>query len=289
MSRTLHKVYLALMVAVVLFVLVYLSAEGYSYYRLNPEERFFSDQHQLLKPSGTLGHGLGIAGSLLIVTGVFLYMIRKRIRRFSRLGVLKYWLEFHIFMCTLGSVLVLFHTAFKFGGIVSVSFWSMVAVVVSGVIGRYIYLQIPRTIEGRELSLNELDQKKEEVNAELQRKYELDNETLWAVLYAVKARPDRSGGNTMVRFAAKFRFERRIMQQVKAILRTRNLSHETHRDLMRLVRYEIRLNRKIDRLVSMQNLFRYWHVAHLPFALVMLIILIIHVVVTLAFGYRWIF
>ncbi|MEZ4892884.1 MAG: hypothetical protein R2778_07680 [Saprospiraceae bacterium] len=39
----------------------------------------------------------------------------------------------------------------------------------------------------------------------------------------------------------------------------------------------------------MQKLFKYWHVAHLPFALVMLvIIMVIHVGVTLALGYRWI-
>ena len=39
----------------------------------------------------------------------------------------------------------------------------------------------------------------------------------------------------------------------------------------------------------MQKLFRYWHIAHLPFALIMLIIMVIHVGVTLAFGYKWIF
>ena len=69
---------------------------------------------------------------------------------------LKYLLEFHIFLCTLGPIMVLFHTTFKFGGIVSVGFWSMVLVVLSGVIGRFIYTQIPRTIEGRELSLSEV-------------------------------------------------------------------------------------------------------------------------------------
>jgi len=39
----------------------------------------------------------------------------------------------------------------------------------------------------------------------------------------------------------------------------------------------------------LRKLFKYWHVAHLPFALIMLIIMVIHVAVTLAFGYRWIF
>ena len=48
----------------------------------------------------------------------------------------KHWLEFHIFLCTVGPLLVLYHTAFKFGGIVSVSFWSMVLVVLSGVAGK---------------------------------------------------------------------------------------------------------------------------------------------------------
>jgi hypothetical protein len=56
-----------------------------------------------------------------------------------------------------------------------------------------------------------------------------------------------------------------------------------------MVRNDIKLNRRIDRLEYMQNLFRYWHVAHLPFALVMLIIMIVHVGVTILFGYRWIF
>jgi hypothetical protein len=49
------------------------------------------------------------------------------------------------------------------------------------------------------------------------------------------------------------------------------------------------LSRKIERLDGMKNLFGYWHVAHLPFALVMLIIMVIHIGVTLLFGYRWIF
>jgi hypothetical protein len=39
----------------------------------------------------------------------------------------------------------------------------------------------------------------------------------------------------------------------------------------------------------MQKLFKYWHVAHLPFALVMLVIMVVHVAVSIVFGYTWIF
>ena len=56
-----------------------------------------------------------------------------------------------------------------------------------------------------------------------------------------------------------------------------------------LIKSEIRINHRIERLQTMVKLFKYWHVAHLPFALIMLIIMVIHVVVTLLFGYRWIF
>jgi type IV secretory pathway VirB2 component (pilin) len=36
-------------------------------------------------------------------------------------------------------------------------------------------------------------------------------------------------------------------------------------------------------------MFKYWHIAHLPFALIMLVIMVIHVGITLAFGATWIF
>ena len=285
----LHKFYIFIMVSVVFSAILYLSVNGYKYYQLSLEDRFYHKQHLNLKPSGEIGHGLGIIGSFFMLAGVSLYMLRKRVRRFSRIGVLKYWLEFHIFLCTLGPVMVLFHTAFKFGGIVAISFWSMVAVVLSGVVGRYIYLQIPRTIEGRELSLQELDQKRYQLNEMLREKYELNEEVLNTIMDAVKARPDRTGGNAFIRFLAKFKFEREVQKRIRKQLKSLHLKKDVYRGLVRLIHSEISLNRKIDRLVNMQNLFRYWHVAHLPFALVMLVIMIVHVSVTLVFGYKWIF
>src|SRR5680860_398545 len=168
MSKLIHKIYVFTLAAITIIVFVFLFFYGANYYFTDIQERFFHIQNDLLKPSGFIGHGMGIIGSTIIVIGVFGYMVRKRFRSFSRIGVLKYWLEFHIFLCTLGPVLILYHTSFKFGGIVAISFWSMVAVVISGVIGRYIYIQIPRTIEGREMSLNELNSMKVNFYAELE-------------------------------------------------------------------------------------------------------------------------
>lgn len=44
----------------------------------------------------------------------------------------------------------------------------MVAVVLSGVIGRFIYKQIPRTIQGRELNIQEIQNIKSQIQENLQ-------------------------------------------------------------------------------------------------------------------------
>lgn len=284
-----HKIYLSLLVIIVVLATAYFGYIGFGYYSLNIEDRYFNPDHQLLKSSGSIGHGLGIIGSLLITIGVVTYMLRKRIRKFSRFGILKHWLEFHIFLCVLGPILVLYHTSFKFGGIVSISFWSMVAVVLSGLIGRYIYLQIPRTIEGREMNLSEINQTRDILNKQLTEVYHLDESSMAAILETVKKRPDRSGNSMVKRSIAKYKFERKTITEVRSILKRQKVSGKNIRQVMNLIKSEISLNRKIDRLITMQNLFKYWHVAHLPFAILMLIIMIVHVIVTITFGARWIF
>lgn len=261
MTKVVHQLIRSSYVVVVLMALVLLGYFGFSFYNLPIEERYFHSDYALLKPSGLLGHGLGIIGTLLILIGVFTYMARKRFHVFSRIGVLKYWLEFHIFLCSLGPVLILYHTSFKFGGIVSVSFWSLVAVVASGIIGRFIYLQIPRSIEGRELSWLEVQDMRNELNNELKAKFNID-------ISEIKAGKSSE-----------------IISELRAL----KLSVSEFRKVKQLIVRQRLLTRRMARLDMMQNIFKYWHVAHLPFALIMLIVMVIHVAVVLTFGYKWIF
>jgi hypothetical protein len=282
MSPLAHRLYIATLVSIVVLTTIFLLYVGIPYYNTPMEERFYHPDHNWFKPSGVFGHGLGIVGTLLVVIGVFGYMAKKKYRALARFGRLKYWLEFHIFLCTLGPVMILFHTAFKFGGLVSVSFWSMVAVVASGVIGRFIYIQIPRTIEGRELSLHEVQAMKVNLEEILNSSYGLDAGSQQLVLEAATVK--NTGGMVSQYFGDK-----RTISQVKTVLRQNRMSSPDIKQVVKLVRNEMSLNNRIERLLTMQKLFKYWHVAHLPFALIMLIIMVIHVGVTLAFGYRWIF
>ena len=289
MTRLAHNIYIAILTGIVVFVTIYLAYNGFSYYGTSIEERFYHPDHDNFKPSGIYGHGLGIVGTLLIVVGVFGYIARKRYKFLARLGRLKYWLEFHIFLCSLGPVMILFHTAFKFGGIVSVSFWSMVAVVASGIIGRFIYIQIPRTIEGRELSLAELHGMKSDVDKILKHSYGLDDMNYRTLMESTNPKPAKAGSNLLSRMVSKYFEDKRTIRGVKQTLRKNNMSGENVQKVAKIIKNELSLGNRIERLQTMQRLFKYWHVAHLPFALVMLIIMVIHVIITLMFGYRWIF
>jgi hypothetical protein len=96
------------------------------------------------------GHTIGIFGFFLMILTEIAYSIRKRSRTI-RFGRMSDWLRFHIFTGTLGPFMVLLHTSWKFNGLAGVVTLLMVLVVFSGMIGRYIYTQIPRTSEGIEL------------------------------------------------------------------------------------------------------------------------------------------
>lgn len=289
MGRLWHTLYILALVSVTIIVFVFLAVYGADYYLADIGERHFHEQDALLKPTGLIGHGLGVIGAALMIVGVFGYMARKRLKFLSRLGVLKYWLEFHIFLCTLGPIMVLFHTSFKFGGIVAVSFWSMVAVVISGIIGRVIYLQIPRTIEGREMSLNELNKMEAEFWAGFSEGNEAISAGLQKVNDALKMQSYREDGNYIMRMINRLNFERSLITALRKELKSKGFKGKNYRKAIKILKSKIILNRRISWLSTMQKLMRYWHVAHLPFALIMLVIMLVHIVVALLFGYTWVF
>lgn len=280
MNKLTHNIYIGIMVFVVLATTYYLASTGYSYYSLPLEERFYHDKYEWFKPSGLMGHTLGVIGTFLITFGVFIYIARKRYGLLSRYIRLKYLLEFHIFLCTLGPILILFHTTFKFGGIVAVAFWSMVAVVLSGVIGRFIYIQIPRTIEGRELSIQDIHSKRKDFEIRIRNNESINHETVNLILS--DSGKQEWGLKTAFRNYAKVR---KIGKSLKKI----GLPKKERATIIDLTKEELSLASKIGRLQQMQKLFRYWHVVHMPFAIIMLIIVLIHIGVTITLGYKGIF
>ena len=291
MNKITHRIYVGSFFVIGIVASVLLLNNGFHYYSTSIEDRFFLPEHLSLKPSGTFGHGIGILGSLMMIVGVAVYIIRKRIRKFTNIGILKHWLEFHIFLCSLGPIFVLYHTAFKFGGIVAVSFWSMVAVVLSGVIGRFIYTQIPHSISGQELSVNDL----KNMSLYLDNKLNKDTSVHSGLVKEIEAAYDPAlyanlSFTSALVYSIKEHFKMRsILVRLKSELKTSGIDKINIKGTIKTAKTKITTSRRIGLLRTMRNIFRYWHIFHLPFAIVMFVIMIIHVAVTIVFGYKWIF
>ncbi len=291
MNKKLHLIYIGSFFVVGIAVLILLGINGYQYYSTPIEERFFDPSHATLKPSGGLGHGFGIIGTLMMIFGVAIYMTRKRSRKLFTFGYLKHWLEFHIFLCTVGPILVLYHTTFKFGGIVSVSFWSMVLVVLSGVVGRFIYIQIPRTIQGKEIDINDLASMRDDLIEKMKLEMLFDVRLIEELDELASPERYKSLGilDTLLIYFKDFFRIRSFQSKLRKNLAVTGFSKIRRKEIKNKAQAEIILSRRLGMLRTMQNLFRYWHVAHLPFAIAMFVIMVIHVIVTITFGYKWIF
>jgi hypothetical protein len=104
-----------------------------------------------IPPAGALfGHLLGILGFILMLMTEILYSIRKRSQS-ARWGSMASWLQFHIFTGLVGPFLVLLHSSWKFNGLAGATTLLTILIVISGFIGRYIYTQIPRSLDGVEI------------------------------------------------------------------------------------------------------------------------------------------
>jgi hypothetical protein len=264
--------------------IAYLGWQGRDYYATALTERPHHDLHWELKPGGSRGHALGIAGGSMMAL-MLLYSVRKRVPGLRRAGHLSTWLRGHIFLGIVGPALVILHTAFKVQGLVAISFWSMIAVAASGFAGRFLYLQLPRTAAGDELTLAEATELNRELSEELSARFgltpaqmsELDaiagsghaeRQSPLSLLLTLPIAP------LLLRWRIA-RFRRRCLQVPRQLL-TR---------LASLARQKVFLQRRLLLWSQLRELFHYWHVIHKPFAVLMYLFAVVHVAVAWITGY----
>jgi hypothetical protein len=94
--------------------------------------------------SGLVGHGIGVLGFVLMLMTETLYSIRKLMTD-ARWGSMAGWLRFHMVTGLVGPYMVLLHTTMRFRGIAGVATLLTVVVVISGLVGRYLYTAAPHS------------------------------------------------------------------------------------------------------------------------------------------------
>lgn len=282
-ARARHLAYFGLWVIIVAWGL----SRGWSYYLTPNAERPFASQYEQLRPAGDNGLKFGILGAAAITVGVVTYSSRKRFRAMSRAGKLKFWLEAHIFLCSIGPALILFHSSFHVGGLIAIAFWSMIVVALSGVFGRYVYVRIPRTVHGQFASLAGVQEERAALVERLRKDLGPQMAQVERLLGAA-VRPPTTGFLRALFDAARFDLVRRLtLRRLRALLRTLKLPPVSRTEVTRLLEQQLELEQNLAIMVPFQRLFRYWHLLHLPLAIVMFIVVGLHIGIAIAFGYAW--
>lgn len=279
-QATLRACYLLVFVAV-----AWLLVQGSSYYLTPLAERAHHPGYWDWKPGGQVGHVLGVAGSALMVL-MLGYSLRKRVGILRNLGPMSGWLQVHMLFGLAGPLLVVLHSSFKVQGLVALSFWSMIAVAASGVFGRYLYLQIPRTRAGEEMNLAALERVDATLSERLRREFRLSEDAI-ARLESLAAGPPLQGGasRTLVRILTD---DLTRVGRLRAFARAcRGVPVPVRREFERVLRAKAEARRRILLWSRLHDLFHYWHVAHKPFAVVMYVFMLVHVAVAVWTGYAW--
>lgn len=277
--------------AAITLVLLAVNVAGARYYLLPIIERVRSPLHPLLKSSGLVGQTAGII-ALAIFVFLWLYPLRKKWRRLAFTGSVGRWMEVHIIAALALPLLLTIHAAWRFAGVIGLGFWAMMVVCASGIVGRYLYVRIPRSRTGAELSLEEVAGQRRGLVQQIVETTGLSFHEVQALLPTDTARsapgPTRAIRMMLVNDLARWQTRREIRRRWRALAgRTRSLDRRTIDDVANLVAREMALAQQVALLNATHRIFRWWHVAHRPIALTALIAVIIHVAVVVAVGATW--
>jgi hypothetical protein len=240
----------------------------------------------------TSGAGIGylmgiVGGSLMLI--LLLYPLRKRIHFMQNWGALKHWFRLHMIGGIAGPALVLFHSTFRIGSLnAAVALGSMLLVVASGLIGRFIYRKIHRGLYGSELTLKELQQTLQrdlqalepqlrglpEVHADIDR------------FVAIVTAPPPGWQQRTTHFLSlgwkRWQVHRRVQQAVNGVgyesVGGANSARTNIRALLQTIDATLRAAQQTAQFSTYERLFSLWHVVHLPFLCMLVITAIIHVV-----------
>jgi TRAP-type C4-dicarboxylate transport system permease small subunit len=293
-----HHVRLLLAWLVAIAVILVIAGYGYDYYTLSAAQRPFSPKHALLRPSGTIGIRLGMLGVFMFFL-IYLYPLRKKWGWLAKQGNSRHWLDFHVVLGTAAPVIIAFHSSFKFGNIAGMAFWSMFAVTLSGFVGRYLYAQIPRSLNAAELTMKELQDRENAVKQELaeqQKIFGFSVDALYALPTSSQIAKTSMLGSLLSMLLIDFKrpFKASMVRLRQAgfgpwlfslcgLFATRD--HKLERAI-RVAQREAALSKRILFLSRTQRVFQLWHVIHRPFSYSFAILALVHIAIALFMGYR---
>lgn len=245
-----------------------------------------------IDPEEGLGYALGVTGGLLLLF-MLVYPLRKRIRWMQRWGHMRFWFRSHMVVGIVAPSAILLHCNFRLGAVNSnVALFSLLAVVLSGLVGRFLYHRLHYTVRGHEITLQELQGELAVFRGDIRRDDHLSAQVL-ALLQAFEAKSLDPRAFLPVRW---FRFfglgirARAVRHEVGRLLRL-ELWRESQvegvdpawaRAQFRveedLVAEYVGAVHRLARFTAYLKLFGLWHVLHIPLMFMLAITAVAHVI-----------
>lgn len=242
-------------------------------------------------PNDGLGYWLGIIGGSLMLF-LLLYPAGKKSTILRRLGVVKHWFRIHMIFGLVGPLLILYHCNFSVNAINStVALYSMVAVTVSGIIGRYFYTRIHRGLYGKRANIEEL---REEITdatensrglAAILPKFISELHAVSAKLTGDKYTRSISMGHSLSWVLKYYVVRLRLYMLINKELREQATSSKAMNSNAKNLRKtantyaakQVGMMRQVAQLAFYERLFSLWHVFHMPLFLLLVVSALVHV------------
>ncbi len=272
--------------------LVAINVFGVAYYAASPAARVRHPWHALLRPSGAVGQSAGIIAFVIFVF-LWLYPLRKKWKKLAFTGTVGRWLDVHVAAALLLPLLLATHAAWRSDGVIGLGLVAMLVVIASGVVGRYLYTRIPRARSGVELTRDDVAAARRDLLERLGETTGVDAEGLESML-ATGGDADARGllpalRRMVVNDLTRARRCRELRQRFAAlqVASGRSLAGRALDEAVALADREMALDQQVHMLDATHRVFRFWHVAHRPFAITALLAVVVHIVVVVSLGATW--
>lgn len=237
---------------------------------------------------------LGIIGTFLIFFTEVGYSYRKR--RIIRSGTIGGWLSAHILLGIVGPLIIIWHTGLNFYGFGGGLTALLAVVVASGFIGRYIYMQIPRSIRGQEATLKEISDQKSALDGKLDALMvesseaaeiiEAANREIGAICLPGEKGSGKSRGLRELLYSSIR--SALCRQRLHRIFAGRNkIEHRILRNIKTTELEQLALQRRIDLLDTSKILLSKWRIFHKPLTMILLVGIFLHIANVFYYGKIW--
>jgi hypothetical protein len=276
---------LAVLIAIPLGITLW----GLPYFTAGPGTRVRSPLHPLLRPSGTIGLALGVVAFALFLF-LWLYPLRKKFRWLAWTGAVGSWLRVHILAGLVVPLFAAVHAGWRFDGLIGLGYLSMLLVALSGVVGRYLYVRIPRSRSGIELSHDEVASERRALLTRIAAATGDDPLEVERMLLSDELGYQGLGPlATLRRMVADDLSRARVIGRLKRRLGARRpgappLDRRELGAVLGLARRELALAQQLRMLDATRRVFGLWHVVHRPFAIMAFLAVGVHVVVAVLVG-----